>query len=262
MDLVHGHALEPHREHLLTVGKLKLRPVAGAEPLPDETLAFLRALLDGTAPDNLELWTAALTHGSFTAAPNKGIARAADYQRLEFLGDRVLGLTIAEWLYEAESDAEGRLSQRLNALVSRQSCANVARGLKLAPHIRLGKQARDDGGADSDNILGDVMEALIGASFLERGFETTRNMVRKLWSDTFRGHAGQTKHPKSALQEWAAGNRRRPPEYALIDRSGPDHSLQFTVSVAVKGVGEARATANSKQEAETKAAGEFLRLYA
>lgn len=236
--------------------------MASNSPLPDETLDFLRTLLAETPPVALANWAAALTHGSFTAAPNRGAARAADYQRLEFLGDRVLGLTIAQWLFEAESQDEGRLSQRLNALVSRQTCAGIARGLGLAPHIRLGKQARDDGGADSDNILGDVMEALIGACFLDHGFEATSAMVRRLWSDTFGGKVGQSKHPKSALQEWAAGNRRKPPEYSLIDRSGPDHALTFTVSVAVKGVGEARATASSKQEAETLAAGEFLRLYA
>lgn len=239
-----------------------MKPVAGAAPLPDETVAFLTDLLGGTTPVRIANWAAALTHGSFTAAPNKGVARAADYQRLEFLGDRVLGLTIAQWLYEAESNDEGRLSQRLNVLVSRQTCAGIARGLNLAPHIRLGKQARDDGGADSDNILGDVMEALIGACFLEQGFDATSAFVRRLWSDTFGGKAGTAKHPKSALQEWAAGNRRKTPEYKLIDRSGPDHALHFTVEVVVKGVGEARATANSKQEAETRAATEFLRLYA
>lgn len=246
----------------MTTGRLTLKSAAGDSPLPDETLDFLRRLLPETPPVALTNWAAALTHGSFTATPNRGTARAPDYQRLEFLGDRVLGLTIAQWLYEAESQDEGRLSQRLNALVSRQTCAGVARGLGLAPHIRLGKQARDDGGADSENILGDVMEALIGASFLDHGFEATSTMVRRLWADTFGGKVGQSKHPKSALQEWAAGNRRKPPEYTLVDRSGPDHALQFTVSVAVKGVGEAKATASSKQEAETKAASEFLRLYA
>lgn len=255
----HSHTLQPDRAHLLTA---KPKPVAGDAPLSDATLAFLTGLLDGTPPARIDNWAAALTHGSFTAAPNKGIARAADYQRLEFLGDRVLGLTIAQWLYEAESQDEGRLSQRLNVLVSRQTCAGIARGLNLAPHIRLGKQARDDGGADSDNILGDVVEALIGACFIEQGFEAAGALIRRLWGPTFGGHAGQTKHPKSALQEWAAGHRRKTPDYTLIDRSGPDHALQFTVSVVVKGVGEARATANSKQEAETRAASEFLRLYA
>jgi ribonuclease-3 len=105
-------------------------------------------------------------------------------------------------------------SQRLNALVSRETCADVARALGVPAHIRLGKQARDDGGADSDNILGDVMEALIGALFLERGFPAARDFMRKAWDKPMRAGAGQRKHPKAALQEWAAGNRRKPPVYA------------------------------------------------
>lgn len=232
--------------------------------LPDATREFLTRVIgvdpDG-APEWTSTWTAALTHGSFSAqngARGKGLE---DYQRLEFLGDRVLGLTIAEWLYQSEGAAEGRLSQRLNVLVSRQMCATIARGIGLGEHIRLGKQARDDGGSDSENILGDVMEALIGASFVTRGFEPTRALIRSLWAEEVGGRAGQAKHPKSALQEWAAGNRRKPPEYRLVDRSGPDHAARFTVAVAVKGVGEVEAVANSKQEAETQAAAAFLRQF-
>ena len=220
--------------------------------LSAETLAFLTDLA-GRPPVDQALWVEALTHGSTGAA--------RDYQRLEFLGDRVLGLVVAEWLHAAETGDEGRLSQRLNALVSRATCARVARRIGLGEHIRLGKQARDDGGANSDNILGDVMEALIGASFVTHGFEATRMMVRRLWADVMAGKTGQAKHPKSALQEWAAGNRRRMPEYRLVERTGPDHAARFTVAVAIHGVGEAQATAGSKQEAETKAAEEFMRRF-
>jgi ribonuclease III len=220
--------------------------------LSPETLGFLTELV-GTAPTRQELWLEALTHGSM------GVAR--DYQRLEFLGDRVLGLVIAEWLHEKSDAAEGKLSQRLNALVSRETCADVAREIALPSHIRLGKQARDDGGAQSDNILGDVMEALIGALFVERGFEAARAFVRKAWDKPMASGTGQRKHPKAALQEWAAGNRRKPPVYALVAREGPDHAAKFTVSVEVKGVGEARATGSSKQEAETAAARAFMQAY-
>jgi ribonuclease-3 len=174
----------------------------------------------------------------------------------------VLGLVIAEWLHENARDDEGRLSQRLNALVSRSTCAEVARAIDLGTQMLLGKQARDDGGHDSDNILGDVMEALLGASFLERGFDATRATVRSLWADAMGGQTGQRKHPKSALQEWAAGNRRKMPEYRVVERSGPDHAARFTVAVAVKGVGEAEADGTSKQEAETAAAEEFMRKFA
>ena len=220
--------------------------------LAPETHAFLTEIA-GRPPVDEALWLEALTHGSTGAA--------RDYQRLEFLGDRVLGLVIAEWLHAAETGDEGRLSQRLNALVSRATCARIARSIGLGSHIRLGKQARDDGGADSDNILGDVMEALIGASFVTHGFDETRTMVRRLWAEAVGGQTGQRKHPKSALQEWCAGNRRRTPESRLVERSGPDHAARFTVAVSVPGVGDAEATAGSKQEAETKAAEEFMRRF-
>ena len=220
--------------------------------LTADTHAFLTALA-GEEPADEALWLEALTHGS--------TGHKRNYERLEFLGDRVLGLVVAEWLHEAERSDEGRLSQRLNALVSRAQCAAIARGIGLGEHIRLGKQARDDGGHESDNILGDVMEALIGASFVSRGFDTTRAMVRRLWAEAVSGKAGQKKHPKSALQEWAAGNRRKLPEYRVTDRSGPDHAARFTVTVAIKGVGEAEAAGASKQEAETLAAEEFLRRF-
>nr|WP_238474071.1 ribonuclease III [Altericroceibacterium spongiae] len=220
--------------------------------LSSETVQFLRGLgIDPTGKE--ELWIEALTHGSTGEKRN--------YERLEFLGDRVLGLSIAEWLYERNDGPEGKLSQRLNALVSREMCARIARQIGLPDHIRLGKQARDDGGADSDNILGDVMESLLGASFVLRGFEPSRDMVRDLWSKAMASHAGQQKHPKSALQEWAAGNQRKPPEYELIDRSGPDHAARFTVRVTVKNVGAVDAVANSKQDAETAAAKKFMETY-
>lgn len=217
--------------------------------LGNETHEFLTALA-GRPPADEALWLEALTHGSTGAA--------RDYQRLEFLGDRVLGMVIADWLYKLEDADEGRLSQRLNALVSRATCADVARAIDLGQHIRLGKQARDDGGLDSDNILGDVMEAVIGASFVTQGFEATAAMVRRLWTDPVSGKAGQAKHPKSALQEWAAGNRRKMPEYRLVERSGPDHAARFTVAVSIKGVGEVSATGTSMREAETAAAEAFM----
>jgi ribonuclease-3 len=220
--------------------------------LSQDTRAFLTRFAGQELVDEA-LWLEALTHGS-TGAPR-------NYERLEFLGDRVLGLAIAEWLHALGTGDEGKLSQRLNALVSRTTCATIARSIGLGSHILLGKQARDDGGQGSDNILGDVMEALLGACFLEHGFEAARTIVRGLWTEAVAGQTGQRKHPKSALQEWAAGNRRKMPEYRLVDRSGPDHAARFTVEVVVNGVGEAVASGTSKQEAETLAAEEFLRRF-
>ncbi len=208
-----------------------------------------------------KVWIAALTHGSVNSGNGARKAEARDYQRLEFLGDRVLGLAVANWLYAASDKPEGQLSQRLNALVSGETCARIARAIGAPDHIVLGKQAREDGGADSTNILGDVMEALIGAAFLEHGFQTAREVVYSLWAEEFAGEVGRAKHPKSALQEWAAGNRRAMPHYEITDRSGPDHAARFTVKVSIASVGSAQATATSKGEAERLAAQAFLEEY-
>ena len=221
--------------------------------LEQATRDFLTGLTGFAAQDEA-LWLEALTHGS--------TGHARDYERLEFLGDRVLGLVVAEWLHELGTGDQGRLSQRLNALVSRTMCAAIARRIGLAPHMRLGKQANDDGARDSDNILGDVMEALIGACFVSGGYAPAREMVRELWREAVTGLAGSAKHPKSALQEWAASNKRRTPQYRMLDRSGPDHAARFTVAVEVHGVGEAEGTGLSKQDAETVAAAAFLERFA
>jgi ribonuclease-3 len=215
------------------------------------TRGWLEAL--GFTVADEALWFEALTHGS------TGDART--YERLEFLGDRVLGLAIAEWLYRRSGGAEGELAQRLNALVSRQMCATVAREIDVPAHVRLGKQARDDGASDSDNVLGDIMEALLGASCLESGFPATCGLIHKLWRPAFEGAAGTSKHPKSALQEWAAGNRRKPPEYVVVAREGPDHAARFTVRVGVANIGEVQATGPSKQDAETEAARLFMEKF-
>ena len=216
------------------------------------TSAYLADLV-GRAPEDEALWLEALTHGS------TGSKRT--YERLEFLGDRVLGLAIAEWLHQLGTGDEGKLSQRLNALVSRTMCAGIARKLGLGAHIRLGKQASDDGARDSDNVLGDVMESLIGACFVTQGYDAARAMVRRLWTDAVTGQAGSAKHPKSELQEWAAMSQRKVPQYRLLDRSGPDHAAHFTVEVSVPGVGEARGHGSSKQDAETAAAAAFIETH-
>lgn len=209
------------------------------------TAEWLAGLL-GEAPGDTALYTRALTHGS---------AGADNYERLEFLGDRILGVLVAEWLFEAfPVEKEGQLSRRLNSLVTGSACADVAREIGLPPHIVLGKQARDDGAIDSDNVLGDVMEAVIGALYLDKGMEASRTLVRRLWGTRITGATAAPKHPKSALQEWAAANRRKPPVYALVSRTGPHHALRFKVSVSINGVGEAEAEGGSKQEAETEAA--------
>jgi ribonuclease III len=213
----------------------------------------LQSWLDGVigAPaGNLDLYTLALTHGSHGKA---------SYQRLEFLGDRVLGLVVAHWLFEHFPDeSEGHLSKRLNVLVSGATCAKIARSIGVQPFLRLGKQARDDGASESENVLGDVVEALIGATMLDLGMDQARTMIRRHWDGLIDTQADAPRHPKSALQEWAAAKNRRAPDYRLVERSGPHHASRFRVVVSVGQLGEAEAEGSSKQEAETLAAARLL----
>ena len=204
----------------------------------------------GHRPKDLALFEVALTHSSKSGE---------NYERLEFLGDRVLGLAIAAWLYELFPDEpEGNLSRRLNVLVSRATCSDIARDIGIPDRMRLGKQAREDGAQDSDNVLGDVLEALIGAVYLDAGFEAGEAMVQRLWASRVGELERAPKHPKSMLQEWAAANDRRPPVYEMVGRSGPHHAPTFVVEVSIKDVGQARAEGLTKQEAETAAAEALL----
>ena len=211
--------------------------------------AWLEATL-GHRPQNLALFERALTHSS------RGDEH---YERLEFLGDRVLGLTVAEWLYEIfPEEPEGKLSRRLNTLVSGEVCAEISRELGAGGQVILGKQAREDGAADSDNVLGDIIEALIGALYLEAGLDAATQFVRRAWGDRVSKRDKAPKHPKSALQEWAAANDRKPPVYETKQRTGPHHAPRFVVEVEIKGVGTASAEGLSKQEAEKEAAKALL----
>ena len=207
----------------------------------------------GVRPRDEALFARALTHSSLTDAKGD-----PSYERLEFLGDRVLGLCMAEWLYEEFTDEpEGQLTKRFNTLVTGAVCADVARGLGAAAQVRLGKQGLGDGVQHGDGVLGDVMESLLGALYLERGLEAARGVVRRLWAERIHADAKAPQHPKSALQEWAAANRRAVPAYELVHRAGPDHAPRLTVRVAV-GPDEATAEGSSKQEAETAAAEALL----
>lgn len=166
---------------------------------------------------------------------------------------------MAEWLYrQYPAEKEGQLSRRFNSLVAGSVCADIAREIGLPAHVRLGKQARDDGALDSDNVLGDTMEAIIGALYLDHGMDAARDLIHRLWDSRITGDDSAPKHPKSALQEWAAAHRRKPPVYTLVSRTGPHHALRFRVSVAIPGVGETEAEGSSKQEAETAAAAALL----
>lgn len=231
-----GGALGPHRPGLLTT------------PLADWVEHAL-----GHRPRDEALFARALTHASRTDSHGE-----RNYERLEFLGDRVLGLAMAEWLCELFPDEpEGQLTKRFNALVTGVVCAEVARGLGAEAQVRVGKQGHDDGIQQSDNVLGDVMEALLGALYREAGLDAARDVVRRLWADRIHADLRPPQHPKSALQEWAAANARGTPDYEVIDRSGPGHAPRFTVRAAL-GPDAAEAEGTSKQEAETAAAAALL----
>lgn len=208
----------------------------------------------GHKPHDAALFERALTHSS------RG---GEDYQRLEFLGDRVLGLAIADWLIETFPDEpEGKLSTRLHALVSGEVCADIARALGAGSQVKLGQQALNDGVFDSDNVLGDVMEAIIGALYLDAGFEAATAFVRRAWGNRVELVSRPPKHPKAELQEWAAANNRKPPAYELVSRTGPEHAPRFLMRVSVRGIGEAEGDGASKQEAEKAAAQALLETLA
>jgi len=165
-----------------------------------ELRGFLRQTL-GHDPKDLSLFERALTHSSLGKD---------SYERLEFLGDRVVGLVIARWLYERfEKEPEGKLSRRYNVLVSRETCAEIGRELGLGEWIKLGKQAREDGANRSDNVVGDVVEALIGALLLDGGLDTADAFIRRTWAPYVESQGKAPKHPKSALQELAASMKSR-----------------------------------------------------
>ncbi len=182
--------------------------------------------------------------------------RTASYQRLEFLGDRVLGVIVADMLYEAYPEAEeGELSRRLAALVRRETCAAVAEGWGIEPHIRLVAGERS---ALRRVILGDICEAVIGAMFLDGGLAAATALVRRDFSGRMQAPERPLRDPKTALQEWAQARKLPAPLYREITRSGPDHAPRFTVAVVVEDHADAQAQGASKRLAEQAAAAAFM----
>ncbi|MCB5198908.1 ribonuclease-3 [Loktanella sp. DSM 29012] len=195
----------------------------------------------------------AVTHPSM-ASPHRD-----DNQRLEFLGDRVLGLTIAEALLRADpAAAEGLLAPRYNALVRRETCAEVARSIDLGEVMKLGRSEMKSGGRRKDALLADAMEAVIAAVYMDGGFDAARDTVLRLWSDRITNVAEDARDPKSALQEWAQARGEAPPVYTEVARSGPDHQPDFTIEARLQSGQTARATARAKRQAEQAAAAALL----
>lgn len=202
---------------------------------------------------NPELLLRALTHGSVSSATRP------DNQRLEFLGDRVLGLVMATALLEADKGAtEGQLAPRFNALVRKETCADVARQVDLGAVLKLGRSEMLSGGRRKQALLGDAMEAVIAAVYRDAGFEAAQDMILRLWGDRIHSVEADARDPKTALQEWAQARRQNPPSYVEISRSGPDHAPVFTIAVRLQDGTEEQASAGSKRQAEQAAAKALL----
>jgi ribonuclease III len=199
-----------------------------------------------------ELLERALTHASV----GEGAVKVRHYERLEFLGDRVLNLLAAERLMAVYTEArEGEMSRLMAALVNYHACARVAREIGLPDALRLSASATKIGARQSDTVLGDACEALIGALYIDGGLETARAFFLASWKENFeRLDAPQARDAKTQLQEWAQGRSLPLPQYRVISRAGPDHAPCFTVEVFVEGYEPERAQGRSKQEAEKAAA--------
>jgi ribonuclease-3 len=200
---------------------------------------------------NKDLIRDALTHSS--------TGNRRNYERLEFLGDRVLGLVVAQLLYEKFPDeVEGDLARRLAALVQGELLAVMARKLNLGAYVEFSLSERDAGGAENDNILADVFEAVIGALYLEGGLPKCRALIETHWADQLFENTAPPQHPKTELQEWAQGLGLPLPEYEIVGQSGPDHAPVFDVRLRVAGYADVTVQGRSRQAAEREAAQIFM----
>ncbi|SDW58175.1 ribonuclease III [Litoreibacter albidus] len=200
-----------------------------------------------------ELLVRALTHGSISSATRP------DNQRLEFLGDRVLGLVMAEALLDADTDAtEGVLAPRYNALVRKEACADVARDIGLGAVLKLGKSEMVSGGRRKEALLGDGMEALIAAVYRDGGFSAARALILRLWGKRVFDVKEDARDPKTALQEFVQSRGETTPIYEIIKREGPDHAPEFTIAVTLASGERAEAKAGAKRQAEQAAAKALL----
>jgi ribonuclease-3 len=202
-----------------------------------------------------ELLNRALTHISALAGGN----RAGSYQRLEFLGDHVLGLVISDMLFRAfPKGDEGELSRRLADLVRRETCADVARAIDLGSALRLGASESNAGGRSRTAILADVCEALVGAVFIDGGYPAAAALVERLWGERTRAPVRPLRDPKTQLQEWAQARGLPTPAYREVERTGPHHNPEFRIAVTLPGREPAEGLGRSKRVAEQAAAAAML----
>ena len=217
-----------------------------------ESIRFFEQRL-GYEFSDVSLLIEALTHSSIASESRK------DNQRLEFLGDRVLGLVMAEALLEIDQFAsEGTLAPRFNALVRKEACAEVARHIDLGGVLKIGRSEMLSGGRRKDALLGDGMEAVIAAIYKDGGFEVAKRTITDLWGDRIKNVKGDARDAKTMLQEWAQARGQNPPKYEIMSQSGPDHAPEFLVKVLLDSGEIADATAGSKRQAEQMAAKSLL----
>lgn len=228
--------------------------MAGKEPrsrhLDDARLVQAIEAITGLAFRDTARLRRALTHASAN-----GVDEGADYQRLEFLGDRVLGLVVAQMVFEANPSApEGELSVRFNALVNAETLAEIADEVGLSDLIVAGSELRTLSGRKRVNLRADVMEALIAAVYLEAGLEAARGFILRYWEGRSKAPTAARRDPKTELQEWAHQVAKASPLYVVERRDGPDHDPVFEVSVRIAGYEQASGAGRSKREAEQAAA--------
>lgn len=217
-------------------------------------LSALEARLDYVFADP-NLLIRAMTHSSY----GDGQRITPDNERLEFLGDRVLGLLTASALYHYSQESEGTLARRLNALVRKETCAKVARKIMIGDALLLSSAEDRQGGREKTSILGDACEALIAAIYLDGGYEPAKTFYDLHWAPLLAEVVTKSaKDPKTELQERAMAGSHGLPNYEIVERSGPDHRPLFVIQVSVNGVGSAKGSGKSKRDAERFAATHLL----
>lgn len=235
--------------------KSKTAPRSSAPRQPRRRASGLEVRIGYRFADNA-LLDHALTHISALGGARN---RSSSYQRLEFLGDHVLGLVVSDMLFRAFPRAdEGELSRRLADLVRKEACADVAQSIELGPAIRLGASESNAGGRSRVAILADVCEALIGAVFLDGGYEAASALITRLWDTRMRAPKRPLRDAKTMLQEWAQAQGLPTPAYREVERKGPDHDPEFRVTVELPDRLPAEGTGRSKRSAEQAAASVML----
>lgn len=247
----------PNTDVAASAGDADIKPVKKARRPSAKAAAKIIEQRIGHAFSDRSLLATAFTHVS---ALKSARSRADSYQRLEFLGDHVLGLIVSDMLYRAFPKAdEGELSKRLADLVRREACADVARSLGLDEAVKLGSVGAGAGARLRKSVLGDICEAVIGAIFLDGGYAAAAQFVERNWTERMRKPVRPLRDPKTVLQEWAQGKGLPTPVYREIERTGPHHDPQFRVAVELPGLTPAEGVGGSKRAAEKVAATALLK---